>query len=360
MLRVCVAGFLILNSLILYAQNNIKKDFPSPEEIQRAWRKNSSSSEVNTDQTQQNLSTKSPKSTIQKTKAKTAHPADPIVDELDAKLLQQALDSTAPMSPSALQKFSDALYQRALVSSEIPGGPYHVRNRMIKLNLAPGASPEKLSLAMGQGVVVSFIDRHGRTLIIDSVKSHSKAFTVFVPETEQHSTEGASSFAIETKSIAATGNLSVLLKSPQGQSTPVLLQLESGRNRTIDGLVQLVHPSLLGQTSAVVMGDSMASEASFAFNDLQPFLAGIAPDPAQELTVPSKYEDLRAWVMGQKVYIRTQHAILSPAWFKRQVALDGTTVYELPYTPLFKLSLHGAESELTLDLPYTKHTGQKP
>lgn len=274
--------------------------------------------------------------------------------EQEELLLQQAIESTAPMSPALVRKFSEALHARSVAGSDAPGGPYKTLNRMVKLNLSPGSTPEKITLALGQGAVVSFVDRNGKYLIIDSVKSHSKAFSVYIPETETHANEGASSFALEAKTIAGIGNVSILIKAPQGQPTPVVLQIESGRSKTIDAHVQLVHPTLVNPAGVIAAGDAMQADAQFSVGEMQPFLAGIAPDKAVELTVPSRFGDLRAWHFGSRVYLRTTHSVISPAWYKKQAAMDGTAVYQLPMTPLIKLSVAGLEADLTLDLPYAK------
>jgi intracellular multiplication protein IcmK len=76
--------------------------------------------------------------------------------------------------------------------------------------------------------------------------------------------------------------------------------------------------------------------------DLTAMLDGVPPAQAVPLSVEGvPPDDLMAWQMGDKDYIRTRYMLLSPQWVDSEDGEDGTTIYAVPSTPVILLSADG-------------------
>ena len=75
---------------------------------------------------------------------------------------------------------------------------------------------------------------------------------------------------------------------------------------------------------------------------LTAMLDGVPPSDAVPLTVSGVSPDeVRAWRMGGRVYLRTRYTVLSPEWTASENGAGGVTVYALPSTPVVLLSQDG-------------------
>ena len=71
-------------------------------------------------------------------------------------------------------------------------------------------------------------------------------------------------------------------------------------------------------------------------------LAGVAPADARPLSVEGvSPDDIRAWRLGDEVYLRTRHVLMSPPWSASESGEGGVTIYALPTTPVILLSIDG-------------------
>jgi intracellular multiplication protein IcmK len=71
-------------------------------------------------------------------------------------------------------------------------------------------------------------------------------------------------------------------------------------------------------------------------------LDGVPPAEAAPLSVSGvSPEDLRAWKLGDWVYLRTRLTLVSPEWTASENGEGGLTVYQVPATPVVLLSHQG-------------------
>lgn len=261
---------------------------------------------------------------------------------------QEALERVAPMTAEDLRKFADLMYERSKEMSRVPGGHYKLRgSRQVMVNLNPGAEPEKISIALGMGAMVSFIDRTGAPLTVDAIQGFSPSYKVQVMETEKAKAEGAHIFSIEAQKITGQGNVSVQLK---GILTPYSFNVVVGESKDVDSHVQFVWPTVSGKRS-VLPGDRMEADGNLIMPEMQEFLAGIPPEGAVEIEVPNVV-NTKAWMWKKRLYLRTHHAVFTPGFFRRQGSVEGMTVYELPLTPVVRLGVEGREVMASLNYPY--------
>ena len=75
---------------------------------------------------------------------------------------------------------------------------------------------------------------------------------------------------------------------------------------------------------------------------LTSMLDGVPPAEAIPLSVSGvSPDDLRAWRLGDRVYLRTRLTLVSPEWVGSENGEGGLTVYEVPSTPVVLLSHAG-------------------
>lgn len=264
----------------------------------------------------------------------------------------EALERVAPMSAQDILKFEDDLYERAKAMAQTPGGPYTLKgSRVVRVSFEPNAKPEMIDIAMNLGALVMFVDRSGSPLTIEGAKSFASAFDVSVLQTEEAKTKGSSTVEILPKTLVGHGNLMVRLA---GVVNPLLMQVKVGQSKAVDSVVQVVVP-VLTPSRTVLPGDRMAVDAGTLVSEMQGFLMGIPPEDAVEVKV-RQVGSTSTWMWRNRLYVRTPHTIFSPGWFRRQAAVDGTAVYELPLTSVVRMGVDGREADAIFELPYIPPT----
>ena len=146
---------------------------------------------------------------------------------------------------------------------------------------------------------------------------------------------GSNTIQITPMSISPRGGLLVNL---QGAPKPISFLMVSGQNR-YDADVS-IHVSSRGPNARVQIDtrpDAPATGAPY----LTAMLSGVAPADAIPLSVSGvSPDDVRAWRLGNQIYLRTRHTLMSPPWDASQYGEGGTTVYALPSTPVVLLSVN--------------------
>ena len=103
-----------------------------------------------------------------------------------------------------------------------------------------------------------------------------------------------------------------------------------------------IHVSGIGpNTKEVPLGTNLPNNANEL---LLGVLDGVAPAGSKILTVSGA--DNQAWVLGEKLYLRTRLTLLSPGWIGKMVSPDGMHAYELPKTSSVLVSRYGQPVEL--------------
>lgn len=269
--------------------------------------------------------------------------------------VKEAVSNVAPMTATQMRAFADEMYRRSLEMSRVPGGPYKMQGtRMAKVNLAPGAPPESISVALGMGTMVSFVDRTGAPLVIDAIEGFSNAFVVRVMKTESTDKNGSHLFSIDARKLTGQGSVSVQLR---GVRSPVFFNVNVGKSTNVDGHVEFILP-VVSSARVILPGDRMESDTAMMIPEMEGFLAGIPPEGAVEVMV-THVGDTTAWMWKNKLYLRTVHTVFTPAWYHRQGSADGTAVYELPLTPVIILGVEGRETQALLNFPYIPTASSK-
>jgi len=156
--------------------------------------------------------------------------------------------------------------------------------------------------------------------------------------------KGSNVLQITPMSLEPRGGLLVTL---EGAPKPIAIMLiGGGKKYDADVSVHVAHagpmakPSIRPQISAPETGSSL----------IMAMLDGVPPAEAVPLVVSGvSPDDLRAWKMGDTVYLRTRMTLISPEWQTSEHGEGGLSVYSVPATPVVLLSAHGRTISAALE-----------
>ncbi|OGT59802.1 MAG: hypothetical protein A3E85_02060 [Gammaproteobacteria bacterium RIFCSPHIGHO2_12_FULL_45_12] len=242
-------------------------------------------------------------------------------------MLQQNMPMT-PQQVVQLRQQIDVAQRAAAIPANIPPKPV---STTLMVNLAPGATPPAVRMAQGYVSSLVFVDSTGSPWPI-------AAFDIGNPKAVNIQWDGKGNILlIQAVSPYSDGDMVVRLV---GLPTPVTLELVSGQ-RVVDYRVD-IHVSGIGpNTKEVPLGTNLPNNANEL---LLGVLDGVAPAGSKILTVSGA--DNQAWVLGEKLYLRTRLTLLSPGWIGKMVSPDGMHAYELPKTSSVLVSRYGQPVEL--------------
>src|SRR5208283_5634505 len=147
--------------------------------------------------------------------------------------------------------------------------------------------------------------------------------------------KGSNVLQITPMSAVPRGGLLVTL---QGAPKPIsFLMLGGGNEYDADMSIQVADR---GPNARGPAGQPSAPDTAAPF--LTAMLDGVPPAEAAPLSVSGvSPEDLRAWKLGDWVYLRTRLTLVSPEWTASENGEGGLTVYQVPATPVVLLSHQG-------------------
>jgi intracellular multiplication protein IcmK len=256
----------------------------------------------------------------------------PNQDSVDA--FNALLQSNMPLSPTQvvqLRQQVDLAQRAASIPATIPPKPV---SSTLLVNLAPGTTPPAIRLAQGYVTSLVFVDSTGSPWPI-------AAFDIGNPKAVNLQWDGKSNvLMLQAVSPYSDGDVVVRLA---GLPTPITLELVAGQP-VVDYRVDL-HVSGIGpNTKELPVGTILPGSANQL---LLGVLDGIAPPGSKPLAV--RGADCQAWLMGEKMYVRTRLTVLSPGWVGTMVSPDGMHAYELPKTSSILISRYGEPAELKVE-----------
>lgn len=201
--------------------------------------------------------------------------------------------------------------------------------RTLTLDLSPGAPSRQIRVNTRKGAALVFTDITGAPWpVIANTNFASDLFQVMVP------IEGGAVVTVSAKNDFKQGNLAIFLKD---LPTPVIFGLVSGQpeiDERVDVIIQKRGPGAIEppmETMQIPAHDPLLADV----------LAGLPPAGGKKLAV--KFQDgteateasmIRAWLVGEKLYLRTPFSIMSPRPLQSQGSADGMKGYVLNVTPV--------------------------
>lgn len=243
-------------------------------------------------------------------------------------LQQEAIERIAPLTPTEIIDLRQELGRRSAAMTQPLDPVAKPVRRSIAIDLAPSATPEVIRAAFSQGSVVSFVDAAGRpwpVVVADN----------FNPSGFDTAAFGQNGVSIGVKSAGArSGSVAVLL---EGMTSPITFSVVTGQ-REVDYSVEVQLPRYLpGQPAPV---GAVEQIRSLGAADLMNFLLNTPPREARALKSDSA--NLVAWqVSAERMIVRTEAMLASPAWSRRQSSATGVSVYDLPLTSRLLVASQG-------------------
>ena len=246
---------------------------------------------------------------------------------------EQVEDQLFPMSEKEIKKLRSKFDNMELAKTEIPRPPTPVATSQF-VNLSPGSTPPVIRLYQGFVTSLVFLDSTGAPWPID-------AYDLGDPSTFNIQWDKTSNtLMIQATKLYNYGNMAVRL---EGLNTPVMLTLIPGQ-KEVDYRVDMRIQGMGPNAQMPVFGDGLPPSANKV---LLHVLDGVPPAGSTRLTVSGG--DARAWLYKNKMYLRTNLTILSPAWLATMTSADGMHAYEMQKSPVILVTWHGKVMQLKVE-----------
>jgi len=249
---------------------------------------------------------------------------------LNATAFGNAVQNALPLSPQQIMRLRQLFNQSQAASVTTPGVPPRPVIASRYINLAPGSTPMVVRLAQGYVSTMAFLDSTGQPWPIESYNiGDPQAFNI------QWDKKG-NLLMVQAVTLYNTGNLVIQLRD---LNTPIMLTLVSGQ-KAVDYRLDLRVPGA-GPHAKPVLGRSLPAQVS---QELLEVLNGIPPVNSTQLQISGGLA--KAWLVEDRLYVRTRLTILSPAWLSTLSSPDGMRAYEFHKTPLLLGTANGQPVQL--------------
>lgn len=270
----------------------------------------------------------------QRVMVRSVPPDSPVPSEESTIAFNAMLQQNMPLTPSQVVKLRQRIDMSQRAAAIPPNVPPKPVSTTIIVNLAPGTTPPAIRLAQGYVSSLVFVDSTGSPWPV-------AAFDIGNPKSVNIKWDGKSNIIfMQAVQAYSDGNMVVKLV---GLPTPITLELVAGQP-VVDYRVDL-HVSGIGPfTKELPIGTTLPNSANQL---LLGVLDGVAPAGSRFLVVHGT--DSQAWLLGDRIYLRTRLTVLSPGWVGKMVSPDGMQAYELPRTSSVLVSRYGEPVELKIE-----------
>lgn len=263
-----------------------------------------------------------------------AAPPTPDGDLIDVRAFEGVTRQLFPLSPEQILRLRQLYTTSEFALASTAGTPPKPTATSQFVNLSPGSTPPVIRLSQGFVSSLVFLDSTGAPWPIAAYDlGDPTSFNIVWDKT-------SNTLMIQAIKLYNYGNLAVRLR---GLNTPVMLTLIPGQ-KAVDYRVDLRVQGLGPNAIKIPVGVSLPPNAS---DLLLHVLDGVPPAGSQRLTVSGG--DARAWLLNDKIYVRTNLTVLSPAWIGSMTSADGTHAYEMQKTPVLLVSWHGKIMQLKIE-----------
>lgn len=253
------------------------------------------------------------------------------VDELAFK---QVTDQLFPLSAEEIIRLKQMYHTNEYAQASSAGTPPKPTATSQFVNLSPGSTPPVIRLSQGFVSSLVFLDSTGAPWPITAYDlGDPTAFNIQWDKT-------SNTLMIQASKLYTYGNLAVKL---QGLNTPVMLTLIPGQ-KAVDYRVDLRIQGNGPNAKNLPMEDGIPPAAS---DLLLHVLEGVPPNGSTRLTVSGG--DARAWLLNERMYVRTNLTVLSPGWIGSMTSADGMHAYEMQKAPVLLVSWHGKVMQLKVE-----------
>jgi intracellular multiplication protein IcmK len=258
------------------------------------------------------------------------HSEKAMVDEIAYEEMESQV---FPMSEEQISHLRGKYEKTELAKTISPTPPTPVATSQL-VNLSPGSTPPVIRLSQGFVSSLVFLDSTGAPWPISAYDLGDPAsFNIQWDKT-------GNTLMIQATKLYNYGNMAVRL---EGLNTPVMLTLVPGQ-KEIDYRVDMRIQGIGPNAQMPVLGENLPPSANRL---LLHVLDGVPPAGSTRLTVSGG--DARAWLFKEKMYVRTNLTILSPAWLATMTSADGMHAYEMQKSPVLLVTWHGKVMQLKVE-----------
>ncbi len=264
-------------------------------------------------------------------------------DDIQPENIDKSLDEAAfnavvkqlfPLTAEQLHKVREQYHNNEFAISTSAGTPPKPTATSQFVNLSPGSTPPVIRLSQGFVSSLVFLDSTGAPWPIS-------AYDLGDPEAFNIQWDKISNtLMIQASKLYTYGNLAVRLR---GLNTPVMLTLIPGQ-KAVDYRVDLRVQGYGPNAKNMPMDEGMPPSVS---DVLLHVLEGVPPSGSNRLVVSGG--DARAWLLHDKMFVRTNLTILSPGWIGSMTSADGMHAYEMQKSPVLLVSWHGKVMQLKVE-----------
>lgn len=262
----------------------------------------------------------------------------PVSDADNELITQKAFEGTTsqlfPLTPEQIIRLKQMYHSSEYAQAATAGTPPKPTATSQFVNLSPGSTPPVIRLSQGFVSSLVFLDSTGAPWPISAYDlGNPTAFNIQWDKT-------SNTLMIQSLKLYTYGNLAVRLR---GLNTPVMLTLIPGQ-KAVDYRVDLRLQGYGPYAKAMPMEEGLPPHANSL---LLHVLDGVPPPGSQRLTVTGG--EARAWLLNEKMYVRTNLTILSPGWIGSMTSADGMHAYEMQKSPVLLVSWHGKVMQLKVE-----------
>lgn len=253
---------------------------------------------------------------------------------IDIKAFEGVTRQLFPLSPEQIIRLKQLYQANEYAQATTAGTPPKPTATSQLVNLSPGSTPPVIRLSQGFVTSLVFLDSTGAPWPISAYDlGDPAAFNIQWDKT-------SNTLMIQATKLYTYGNLAVRLRD---LNTPVMLTLIPGQ-KAVDYRVDLRIQGIGPQAKSLPLEEGLPPSA----NDvLLHVLDGVPPAGSQRLVVSGG--DARAWLVNDKMYVRTNLTILSPGWIGSMTSADGMHAYEMQKSPVLLVSWHGKVMQLKVE-----------
>lgn len=254
-------------------------------------------------------------------------------EAMEETAFRQAVKGALPLTDDQIRRLRKRVQETELAKSTLPEAPPKPVASSQFVSLAPGDNLPVIRLQQGFVSSLVFLDSTGAPWpIADYDLGNPQAFNV-------QWDKKSNTLLVQATKLFTYGNLAVRL---QTLPTPVMLTLIPGQ-KIVDYRADLRIQGLGPNAKDIAVGQTMPPATSAI---LLSVLDHVPPPGAKKMD--SGRDDVKAWIYGGKMFVRSQLPILSPVWDHTVTSADGMHAYQIPITSLLLLSEHGKVIQIKL------------
>jgi len=257
----------------------------------------------------------------------------------------ELLNTEMPLSPKQVTKVRKVNDDNVKALHAHVGPAPTAVSTTARVTLAAGAEPKVIRLSVGSVTSMIFNDVTGAPWNVIKVTAGEEGLLSIQKPSDKPDSK-SNMFTMSPTEDHVSTNIAVFL---EGAPAPIMMIVATNQPEVdfrVDVSVQARGPGATMPAISRGLAESVSPE-------LTSMVSGLTPTTARPLKiVSSDVADVQAWVIGDRMFVRSRAQVLAPPVPKDgkvATGADGTKVYELPQAPEVLLMQGGAVGHLRLE-----------